>query len=460
MHAPRWIRIVAAAAASVCAGVLVAPRESLAYTTAGWSLGVDQRKVGVCDNFTDASANDNVAQHPNWPGYSGVELACWKAVSEWQSELFGDGSGDPLQADGIGSGGANFDPVWCGAVSTIGGSTGNTISEISGSGGGVIAFTEFGSGGWRIRLYSEWTWDDGPGAPIPGALDVQACVTHEYGHALGLGHSTVTGATMSPTISGDGTGLRSIEADDRAGLQAVYGALGASKPHVASAVVTGGELVLSGTGFLPASEVWMTRKYVDPTPAPDVITNVTPFPDGTLHVSALGDVGAVVVRVPGTGGDALSNSYPLRDAPGATFAYCVAKPNSLGCTSIPYLVGTLSASSPSGALVICDQLLNKKSGLVFYGTSGAYSLAFGGGTLCVHPPVRRLAVHSTGGSPPPAADCTGSLQYDLNARIASGADPSLVAGTVLWLQGWSRDPGFAPPNAIGLTAGLRATVGP
>lgn len=452
--------LVAPALALAAAGALLAPRSSRAFTLTGWSLGLDAREVGVFDNFTDPSANDNVAQHVNWPGSSGVELACWKAVTEWQSELFGDGAGDPFQPNGVGSGGANFDPAWCGNVTSVGGANDNVISELNGSGGGVFAFTEFGSSGWRIRLYRDVTWDDGPGAPIPGAVDVQAVVTHEYGHALGLGHSTVSGATMGPAISGDGTSVRSIEADDRAGVQAIYGATSATKPHVASIGIVGNELVIAGTGFAPGSEVWTTSASLAALPAPEVVGNLTPFPDGTLHVPLTGNLGALLVRVPGTTGAALSNSYPLADAPGAAFAYCTAKPNSLGCSSTPSLVGNLSASSPSGALVTCPSLLNQKFGLVFYGTSGPHSVAFGGGTLCVHPPIRRLSVQTTGGSTPPTSDCSGALQYDLNTWIASGADPALVAGTVLWLQGWSRDPGFAPPDNVGLTAGLRATIGP
>lgn len=450
---------IAPTAALVVAGALVAPPSSRAYTLAGWSLGLDQREVGVFDNFGDPSANDNVTQHPNWPGYCGVELACWKAVTEWQSELFGDGSGDPLQTDGVGSGGANFDPVWCGAVTTPGGSGGNVISELQGSGGGVIAFTEFGSGGWRIRLYSEWTWDDGPGAPIPGALDVQAVITHEYGHALGLGHSTVAGATMAATISGDGTAARSIEADDRAGVQAIYGAKSLLKPRITSLELVGGVLVLKGSGFVGLNDVWVTPAELKPLPTPTVFLDVNPEPDGSLHLPGGADVGAVAV-VTGSANHELSNSFPYPGTAPSPYYYCAGKPNSIGCLSTPFVVGTLSASAPAGGVVVCPSLLNNKFGLTFYGTSGPHALPFGGGTLCVHPPIRRLPVHSTGGSPPPTLDCSGFLQDDLNAWIAGGNDPALTAGSWVWFQGWSRDPGFAPPNNVGLTWGMRVAIGP
>ena len=44
------------------------------------ALDFAQRDVRVFDNFQDPEANDNQVRHPNWPGYTGVELAVWKAV--------------------------------------------------------------------------------------------------------------------------------------------------------------------------------------------------------------------------------------------------------------------------------------------------------------------------------------------------------------------------------------------
>ena len=56
-------------------------------------------------------------------------------------------------------------------------------------------------------------------------------------------------------------------------------------------------------------------------------------------------------------------------------------------------------------------------------------------------PVRRTQLQPTGGSSTP--DSTGSLAVDFNAWIASGADPSLVAGGNACMQRWSRDAGSA-----------------
>ena len=84
-----------------------------------------------------------------------------------------------------------------------GGTNDNINSAISGSSGGVLAFAETPiSNGWRIRYYETWNWQDGPGND--GNIDLQGVACHEYGHALGLGHTNVGGATMFPSISGSG----------------------------------------------------------------------------------------------------------------------------------------------------------------------------------------------------------------------------------------------------------------
>lgn len=45
---------------------------------------------------------------------------------------------------------------------------------------------------------------------------------HEFGHALGLGHSTTTGATMYPSVSYCTIELRTLHADDIAGVLSLY----------------------------------------------------------------------------------------------------------------------------------------------------------------------------------------------------------------------------------------------
>ena len=51
---------------------------------------------------------------------------------------------------------------------------------------------------------------------------IEDIATHEFGHALGLGHSTVAGATMYPSTSNCSMNNRSLAPDDIAGIEALY----------------------------------------------------------------------------------------------------------------------------------------------------------------------------------------------------------------------------------------------
>ena len=52
---------------------------------------------------------------------------------------------------------------------------------------------------------------------------IEDIATHEFGHALGLGHSPVPGATMAPSVPSCSQALRTLESDDIAGIQTLYG---------------------------------------------------------------------------------------------------------------------------------------------------------------------------------------------------------------------------------------------
>ena len=51
------------------------------------------------------------------------------------------------------------------------------------------------------------------------------------------------------------------------------------------------------------------------------------------------------------------------------------------------------------------------------------------------------------------------MAVDVQAQIASGADPRLVRGATIVGQFWSRDPA-SPTYPSGLTGGVRLTIGP
>jgi Tol biopolymer transport system component len=126
--------------------------------------------------------------------------------------------------------------------------------------------------------------------------------------------------------------------------------------------------------------------------------------------------------------------------PGLTFCFPSRSP--LGCLPSVTGSGTPSATAGSGHDLDVGDVRNDQIGLFFYGTSGDQALPFGNGWQCLAGPLVRMAVQSTGGAPPPAEDCSGVLHTDFNAWVAGGGDPSLVPGTTVYVQSWSRDPSY------------------
>ncbi|MFT5285326.1 MAG: hypothetical protein ACI8TQ_001489 [Planctomycetota bacterium] len=237
--------------------LLSTPRESQGYSTLGFNLAPGQSTFRVYNNFLDSAANNNTTPHDQFPGYTGAVMAIWKACVEWGSQAHGDGSGDPTQSV-LGSGSSNFDPFFNGTATGVGIIGDNIHSSLNQSDGGTLAFMQGGSTGWWIRYLENWTWNDGPGSG--GYPDLQAVACHEYGHALGLDHSTDSSATMY--FSGGSSGARSINSDDIAGIQNIYGGKNQSgnKPTIATVTDLSGRVAITGTDFHATNnEVWFTR---------------------------------------------------------------------------------------------------------------------------------------------------------------------------------------------------------
>jgi Tol biopolymer transport system component len=135
--------------------------------------------------------------------------------------------------------------------------------------------------------------------------------------------------------------------------------------------------------------------------------------------------------------------------------FCTAKINSAGCTPAIQSSG-LPSVGPGTFVIGATQVLNNKSGLLFYGYS-ATAAPFYGGTRCAQTPLRRTAPQNSAGNPPPN-DCSGTYSFDMHAWILSGADPALIVGTPVVAQFWSRDP--ASVQGAGLTDAVAFTMCP
>jgi len=313
----RILSVAALASAFTGLAQLATPAPSDAFTTIGGSLGLSQRDLRVWNSFGNPQANNNTTPHPNFPGAVGAPMAIWKGAVEWASvPVGGNGLGDGVPSNAtLGSGGANFDAVWEGETFGSGSTNDNVHSEGGSCGGGTLAFTETPiSNGWRIIYCAEWTWQDGPGDN--NSIDLQGVATHEHGHALGLGHSSDGNSTMFFAITGDGVPDRSINNDDQAGVQFIYGSMGGNKCEItgiSGSTDIGDTLTISGQNFSAnGNEVWFTKFNSNGVPVK--LTNVSSTGGGTqIQVSIPNGVqdGNVVVKNSNSGGAALSNAWPI-----------------------------------------------------------------------------------------------------------------------------------------------------
>ena len=380
-------------ALALMAGSYLIPSESQGFALLGGNLNLAERDLRIFNNFTDAAANNNTAADPNFPGYDGAELAIWKGAAEWGSELHGGtGGGDPHQPNGIGSGNANFDSTWQGNANGSG-NLSRIVSEISGSDGGTFAVAVQNANGWSIFFYSVWNWSDGPGGLTGNQVDMQGIMCHEYGHALGLGHSAIGSATMFGSTT-NGFQARSIAADDSNGLQAIYGARAASKPSIDDLNLCSGELTITGENFSATqNQVWFTQAGSGGNGDPVTLFNVASTAGGTqivVNVPANAGSGDVLVKQQGNSFSNLSNAFPLDvnvegNCSSPLFEYCTGDGGSgFGCTDCPCnnnatpgsAVGCLNGSG-TGAKISGGGLASFSNGDLFFNVTGANPLTFG-----------------------------------------------------------------------------------
>jgi len=419
--------------------LLVLPTDTDAFSTLGSNLTVaNERDVRVFNNFSDTTVNENTTSDPNFPGYDGAERAIWKACIEW-GNLHGTGNGDPLQNGGLGSGGANFDVTWQGNAVGVGGLT-NVHSQISGSNGGVYAYAEQAFGpGWRIRYYqSPWVWDDGPGSLPGGRTDLQGIATHEYGHALGLGHSGANPATMRGSVSQSGSYFaRSIEPDDIAGVRQIYGVASASKPIITGLSTAGpGVVEITGSNFAGANnELWFTQSGVGGTGNAIKATGLVSTGGGTsitVAIPLLAGSGDVLVKVPGTAHQTLSNPWPIdiADFECTWDNFCVASPNSVGPGATMVGIGSTKISDNDFHLNT-NQLPQGTIGIHYGGNAAGSGAAFGNGVNCVTGSVIRFGVTVVD----PAGGTVRRINFNTYPGNLMSAD-----GTPWFFQFWYRNP--------------------
>jgi hypothetical protein len=144
------------------------------------------------------------------------------------------------------------------------------------SNGTTIATTYTWSSGSRTVDTDIVFWDGGftfhtGSSGCTGGMYIEDIAAHEFGHSVGLGHSTVSGATMLPTISYCSMEWRSLSEDDQQGVEYLYPSGVSNTPPVATilspspgSTTEGTVLTFSGSamdgqdGDISAGLVWLS----------------------------------------------------------------------------------------------------------------------------------------------------------------------------------------------------------
>lgn len=136
--------------------------------------------------------------------------------------------------------------------------------------------------------------------------------------------------------------------------------------------------------------------------------------------------------------------------------YCTAKTNSLGCTPAMNATGIASVTSNLPFTLGASNVINNRSGLLYYGftTLGA---PFQGGIKCIAAPNFRTPIQDSAGSVS-GDDCTGTYAFDFNALIQSNTNAQLIVGAKVFTQYWTRDPQAS--FTTGLTDAVSFTIFP
>lgn len=140
-------------------------------------------------------------------------------------------------------------------------------------------------------------------------------------------------------------------------------------------------------------------------------------------------------------------------------SYCTSSHSTNGCVASLSGVGLPDPASPSGYVINAAGVDGQRTGLMFYGVSGAAAAPWGAtGFLCVKAPLQRTPSQNSGGA---VGACDGALSVDWNAYVfthPAALGTGLSAGETVWAQAWWRDPPSAKTTA--LSDGLAFVVTP
>jgi Matrixin len=367
-----------------------------------YSFMPDGTSVGGVSSVLFQTLNANYAT-TTWEQQIETAASLWENVSNINLALVSDG-GEPDGTNGDQQDDPRFGDIRIGAVPLPSGVLAETFLPPPANGG-----TDAGD----ILLNSNVNWQ------INSNYDLQTVVAHEFGHALGLGDSSVSTAVMYGTYTGIKQALAS---DDIAGIQSIYGARQFDQFNV------GGH---RDTSFLTATNI---NSY---------ITGNAQIAIPNLDITTTGDSEWFYVNVPSSTTGTMTVTVQSSNLSSLSPSLAV-------YSSSLSLVGQASAPSSLGATVSVSTSVVAGQGYYFKvlaaggpGPIGGYGLLvnFGNQSQSPIPPPNTLvpAQPDQGGGLDNAVESAGSLSVAASASngVPSAWMPEFTAvGT---LSGWVVD---------------------
>ncbi|MGP0069351.1 MAG: matrixin family metalloprotease, partial [Isosphaeraceae bacterium] len=169
-----------------------------------YSFMPDGTSVGGVPSALFSTLNA-VAPTATWEAQFEQAASLWETAANVNLALVPDG-GEPVGTNGDQQDDPRFGDIRIGAIPLGSGILAETFLPPPANGG-----TDAGD----ILFNSQVAWN------INSTYDVMTVAAHEFGHALGLGESTVTSAVMYGTYNGTKQVLTS---DDISGIDSIYGA--------------------------------------------------------------------------------------------------------------------------------------------------------------------------------------------------------------------------------------------
>jgi len=412
------------------------------------------------------------------PGLVRFDGAAWQAVGGgvtkggspgqvWAACLHDFGAGPRLvvagRFDAAGGTGAENVAVWDGSSWTalgsgLGGEVFALASYDAGSGAQLYAGGLFAdAGGTEVNNVARW--DGAAWQPLGGGMDdeVRALAVGDLGGGpllyAGGEFTSAGGVTALRFAAFDGTAWSSLSGD--LGFNGRVSAIAVHDQGAGPELYAGGSFTQAGGAAASYIARWNGSAWsaLDEEPN-DAVNGLAAFDDGQGLGPALFAVGRFGQWFgAANGAPSLCVARIAPEAPCAPVSYCTAKVNSLGCTPSMYATGSTSLAVNTLRLRATN-VLNNKSGLLFWSLAPS-ATPFQGGYMCCKPPVKRTPVQTSGGNPPPE-DCSGTFVFHWNKIYVNSK--GLSVGDWYYSQYWMRDP--SSPSTTNLTDAVRFLLTP